>query len=139
MAGLGPARPIKFSYDGPRPGPARPGPVHHSFNFSWPSPARPSKNSNVSPRPGLVHDIGGEAHETPALYGSARLFCGPARGFSGPDHGLAHVLSRTKRCMLTCVFITHYILFVSLILLDSVGQLHPANEAYVPTRTHNPV
>ena len=46
--------------------------------------ARPIRFANMPARPG--HDIGGEAHETRALYGLARPFCGPAP-----------VLSRTKR------------------------------------------
>ena len=70
LVGRGPARPIKFSKDG-----AWPGPAHHLFIFS---------------RPGPAHDIGGEAHETRALYGPAHHFRGPARGFNGPGHGRSH-------------------------------------------------
>ena len=105
LVGRDPARPINFSSDEPRPGPA------HQFFRGW-TAARPSTSQFqiftaqpsrihqifkcVGPaRPGPVHDIGGEAHETRALYGLARHFCGPARGFDGRGHGLAHVLSRT--------------------------------------------
>ena len=70
-------RPINFSCDGPGP---RPGPAHEIFKYAGPD-----------------HDMGGEAHETRALYGLAYHFCGPARGFDGAGHGPAHVLSRTKR------------------------------------------
>ena len=55
--GRGPARPIKFSEDGPRPDPAhhifkisRPGPAHHFFKSL--GPARPITFSKVSARPG---------------------------------------------------------------------------------------
>ena len=50
--GRGPARPIKISEDGPRPGPA-----HHIFNLSRPGPARPINFSKVSARPGPGHHI----------------------------------------------------------------------------------
>ena len=62
MMGRGPARPAKFSEDGPRPGPA------HQFFRGWaaarPSPshfqkfkARPIIFSNVSARPGPAHHM----------------------------------------------------------------------------------
>ena len=50
--GRGPARPIKFSEFGPRPGPA-----HHIFNFSRLGPARPIKFSKVLARLGPAHHI----------------------------------------------------------------------------------
>ena len=100
----GPARPGKFSEGGPRPGPAhqnfrgwataRPSP---SITFSKNhGPARPGPSffqQSRPARPGPSH--GSEAHETRALYGPARHFRRPARGFDGPVHGPAHVLSRT--------------------------------------------
>ena len=88
MMGCGPARPINFSEDGPRPGPA-----HHNFKNSRPGPSYFQKS-----RPGPArHDPshGSEAHETRALHGPVRQLRGPARRFHGP----AHVLSRTKRCI----------------------------------------
>ena len=88
--GRGPARPIKFSEDGPRPGPA-----HHIFKNSRPGPAHHFFKRLGPARPGPSH--GSEAHETRALYGPARQLRGPARGFDGP----AHVLFRTKTCMYT--------------------------------------
>ena len=48
MMGRGPARPVKFSEDGPRPGPA-----HHIKKFT----ARPTIFSNVSARPGPAHHM----------------------------------------------------------------------------------
>ena len=56
IMGHGPAQPIDFSNDGPRPGPARPitfsklsarlGPAHHIFKLSaWPGPALPGPPS----------------------------------------------------------------------------------------------
>ena len=65
--------------------------------------ARPGPLDFQICRPGPVHDIGGEAHETRALYGLARHSCGPARGFDGPGNGPAHVLSRTKRRRHMCL------------------------------------
>ena len=62
MMGRGPTRPVKFSEDGLRPGPA-----HHFLKRFGPA------------RPGPSH--GSEAHETRAIYGPARQLCGPARGF----------------------------------------------------------
>ena len=60
LTGRGPARPIEFSEDGPRPGPghdisknSRPGPAHHFLKRLGPG------------RPGSSH--GSEAHETRAL------------------------------------------------------------------------
>lgn len=110
--GGGPARPIKFSEDGPRPGPvrlifrgwaaARAGPIefqiflaYNFFNFF--GPARPMTFSISAARFGPPHDIHSEAHETRAPQGSAHHLCGPVHGFERP----AHVLSRTKRCTLT--------------------------------------
>ena len=92
--GRGPAQPVKCFEDGPRPRPA------HHFS-TWHGPARPGPLIFQVSCPGPAHDIGSEAHETRALYGPARHFCGPARG---KIHGPAHLLSRTKRCMLTCFF-----------------------------------
>ena len=65
-AGLpGPARPIDFSYDGPRPSPA-----HQFFRgqaAAWPSPshfqistARPIRFSNISAWSGPANEIGGD-------------------------------------------------------------------------------
>ena len=48
----GPARPINFSEDGPRPGPA-----HHIFKKSRPGPARSITFSKVSARPGPTHQM----------------------------------------------------------------------------------
>ena len=79
--GLG--RPIKFSRDGPRPGPA-----HHIFKNSRPGPAHHFFKSLDPARPGPPH--GSEAHETRALYGPARQLRGPARGFDGPARAVAH-------------------------------------------------
>ena len=50
--GRGPARPIKNSEDGPRPGLA-----HHIFIFSRPGPARPINFSKVSARLSPAHHI----------------------------------------------------------------------------------
>ena len=50
--GRGPTRPIKFSEDGPRPGPA-----HHIFKTSRPGPVRPIFFSKVSARPGPAHHM----------------------------------------------------------------------------------
>ena len=69
LVGRGPARPVQFSEDGPRPGPA-----HHIFKISCPGPAH--HFSKVSAGPGPSH--GSEAHEIRALYGPARKLRGPA-------------------------------------------------------------
>ena len=87
MMGRGPARPVHFSEDGPRPDPAHQllrrwaaaGPAHHVFNHSRPSPVHHFFKRLGPARPGPSH--GSEAHETRAL------------------NGPAHVLSRTKGCM----------------------------------------
>ena len=50
--GRGPARPMKFSEDGPRPDP-----THQCFKSSRPGPARPINSSNVSARPGPADHI----------------------------------------------------------------------------------
>ena len=102
--GRGPAQPIAFSKNH---GPARPSRccscshINSSLqNNAVRGRSTGSNNSgcsNGSTRPGPAHDIGGEAHETRALYGLARQFCGQARGFDGPGHGALHVLSRTQR------------------------------------------
>ena len=52
VMGRGPTRPVKFSEDGPRPGPA-----HHISNKSRPGPARSIIFSNVSARLGLAHNM----------------------------------------------------------------------------------
>ena len=106
---------------GPRPGPAhqisrgsaaaRPGPS--VFQRIGRGPAQriasskisrpgPSDLSRVSARPGPAHDIGGEGHETRALFRLAHHFCGPVCGFDGPGHGPAHVLPHTKRSRHAC-------------------------------------
>ena len=79
----GPTRPISFSEDGPRP-------------------AQPITVSNIHGPARRGPSNGSEVHETRALYRPAQQLHGPARGFDGPAHGPAHVLSRTKRCMFTC-------------------------------------
>ena len=103
MMGRGPALPVKFAEDGPRPGPAhqffrgwaaaRPSPSHFQKLTARPGPAHPFFKRLGPARPGPSH--GSEAHETWTLYGPARKLRGSARGFDGP----AHVLSRTKKCM----------------------------------------
>ena len=103
LVGRSTARPVNFSEDGPR----RPGssnfqrmgrrPAQPTTFSKVRGPARPIICSKVSARPGPSH--GSEAHETRAIYGPARQLRGSARGFNGPVHGPAHVLSRTKRCM----------------------------------------
>ena len=108
--GLGPARTINFSENGPRPGPA-----HHIKKKNRSGPARPGPSffQRLGPaRPGPSR--GSEAYETRALYGPARQLRGPARGFDGPAHEPAHVLFRTKACMYTlrcCEFITSVVVF----------------------------
>ena len=85
-------------------------------------PSRPIHVSYDGPRPGPV-----------------RHLRGPVRGFDGPTHEPAHVLSRT-----TAVKGSHicaHVFFLLLcrffvFLLDSVGQLIPAHE--VPINTHYP-
>ena len=111
----GPARPIKMSFGAPRPDPAhevfikcaaaRPGAsIRYRMGRGPAQPIAFSKLdspvheiSNMSARPGLAYDTGGEAHETRVVYGPIRHFRGPARGFNDPGHGQAHVLSRTTR------------------------------------------
>ena len=81
----------------------RPGPS--SSHLMGRGPAQPIAFSKIHgpARPGPTHDIDGETHEARALYGLARHFCGTARGFDGPGHGPALVLSRTKKCESICV------------------------------------
>ena len=107
--GCHPARPIIFSEDGARLGPAsqffrgwpaaRPSPS--SFNFSWPGPAQPINFSNVSARRGRPMIFAARPMRHGVYTGRPAISCGPARGFEGPAHGWAHVLPRTKRCTLT--------------------------------------
>ena len=77
----------------------------------------------------------GEAHETRALYGSARHCCGPARGFDGPDHGPAHMffVIKVKAYALTCFFFIFFFVFFP--LLDSVAPPMSRTHAIYP---HNP-
>ena len=96
MMGRGPAWPVKFSENWPRPGPAhhifrgwaaaRPSPSHFQQIPARPGPAHQVFKSLGPARPGQSH--ASEAHDTRALYGPARQLRGPA-----------HVLSRTKRYM----------------------------------------
>ena len=76
---------------------ARPGPSNCQRMGRGPAQPIAFLKFTARARPGPAHDIGGEAHETRALYGLARQFCGQARGFDGPGHGALHVLSRTQR------------------------------------------
>ena len=137
----GPARPIKFSYEGLRPGPAnqvfiwwtvvRPGPSN--FHLMGRGPTRPITFSTLSARPGPSHDVGSKAHKTRVLYWPANPVCGPAYEFDRPGHGPAHELSRTINGARRRVF--HKFCFRFCFLLGSVGQLLPAHEAHTPT-TH---
>ena len=69
--GRGPARPVNFSEDGPRPGPA-----HHFFKRSRSGPAHHLFKGIGPAQPGPSH--GSKANETRALYGPARQFREPA-------------------------------------------------------------
>ena len=62
--------------------------------------AGPSHFQHVAAQPGPAHDIGSEAHETRALYGPARRFCGQAREFDGPFHGRISVPHPFLTCTL---------------------------------------
>ena len=60
--GRGPARPVKFSEDGPRPGQANfqmmgRGPVQPITSSKIPGPARPIIFSNVSAQSGPAHHL----------------------------------------------------------------------------------
>ena len=81
--GRGPVRPIKFSDHGPRHSPA-----HHFFRGWAAAQCSPSHFQSCTAWPAPAHDIG-------RGLGSVRHFRGPARAFDGPEHGPAHVLSRT--------------------------------------------
>ena len=76
--GRGPARPIKFSEDGPRPGPA-----HHIFKNSWPGPARPIIFLNVPARAGPAHHMAAR----PMKYG---LYMGRPICCSVPKRACTH-------------------------------------------------
>ena len=103
------ARPIVFSEDGWRPGPA-----HHRFNthdpahyiFKYVAPARPGPA-----RQNTWHWRRVPWHT--ALYGYIRHVRGSTRGFDVAGHGPAHVLSRTKNVKahaLTCVLCSKFVI-----------------------------
>ena len=80
----------------------------------------------------------GEAHETRALYGSARHCCGPARGFDGPDHGPAHMffVIKVKAYALTCFFFHFFFRFFS--PSGFRGPPHEPHTCHLPTQSrHN--
>jgi len=77
--------------------------------------------------------------------GLPAIFVGRPVEFHGPAHGPAHVLSRTKRYRLTCLFLFLFLFWILVLifsfycfsffffLLDSVDQLLLAHTTPLPT------
>ena len=98
--GCGPARFIKFSEAGPRPGLTRQ--VFQRMSCGAP---RAIEFQITSARPGPADDFRSVAHETRAPQGPV---CGIEAPTHGLVHGLAHVLPRTIKMHTGVFYFTSY-------------------------------